>query len=651
VRAVSRRLEALLGVAAAVPLVSALTSHAYPPPLRIALAALWLFAAWRPADGLVALACIVPLGSVILVWLDAAPVRLSEAFVVATLSGAWIASLHRAPDDTRRRSDSRAAALAFCTVVLASLAVVLAAREVGLRSPRLELRNLWMFLTHDYLVGPAPEFAGVADAALLLEGVALMWMVRRRAAGRVALLGGAFLVSALGGAWMAFAQASGFVADANGVLSALLRARASGPVYDVNAAGSFFAMAASFAIACAAARRESTPARAAWSIGAAIFAGAVALSGSRMAVVATMAAGVLVVAWTRLRDRRQPRWVVGAIAAAAAVAMIALMLGIDARPSATRPALDSLNRRAAFMVTGLRMIASAPAFGVGIGRYFETSGRFMPDSIYWFHLHENAHNNFLQVGGELGLFGLAAFLWLLGGAAARLLRAIDAAAADSLLMAFAAAALTFVLTWLTSHPLLVPEVAFAFWIVLGAALARADTVLSDGALRDTAVGGAMSGASSARRSRLALAAFALVAVVSVPMRTIEARPARLDQTSFGFYDWENDHGLAYRWTSRRATFFIPAGARELEMPVRSMMISGHTEPVTFSVAVNGRILDTFPVRQGDWQTVKLRLPPRSEGPDVTRIDVITEPPWTPAAIGVSQDVRVLGVQLGRPEAQ
>ena len=258
--------------------------------------------AWRPGDALVALACIVPFGSAILVWLDVPPVRLSEAFVIATLSGAWVASLHRRSSDAEAPAEGRAPVLGFCIVVLASLVVVLAAREVGVPSPRLELRNLWMFLTHDYLVGPAPEFGGLADAALLLEGVALMWIVRRRASGRVALLGGAFMVSALGGAWMAFAQAAGFVADANGVVSALLRARASGPVYDVNAAGSFFAMAASFAIACAAARHDSTPARAAWATGAGIFGGAVALSGLRMAVVATIAAAVLVVSCTRLRD-------------------------------------------------------------------------------------------------------------------------------------------------------------------------------------------------------------------------------------------------------------------------------------------------------------------------------------------------------------
>jgi hypothetical protein len=88
------------------------------------------------------------------------------------------------------------------------------------------------------------------------------------------------------------------------------------------------------------------------------------------------------------------------------------------------------------------------------------------------------------------------------------------------------------------------------------------------------------------------------------------------------------------------------------MPIRSMMILGHQAPVTFSVAVNGRVLDAFSITQGNWQTIQLRLPPASDiGNGFTRIDVITDPSWTPAATGASHDVRVLGVQAGKPEAQ
>jgi hypothetical protein len=31
--------------------------------------------------------------------------------------------------------------------------------------------------------------------------------------------------------------------------------------------------------------------------------------------------------------------------------------------------------------------------------------------------------------------------------------------------------------------------------------------------------------------------------------------------------------------------------------------------------------------------------------------VITDPSWTPAATGANRDVRVLGVQVGKPEAR
>jgi O-antigen ligase len=613
--------------------------------LRLVLAALWLVAVWRPDRALVALAFVVPFGSVALTWLDAAPVRLTEAMTLAVLSGSLIASLRLRTSDARSPKSDVQAAIVFSLVVLASLAVVLAGREIGMRTPWTALRSLALFLTHDYLVGPAPELAGITDAALLLEGLGLLWIVRRYAREHTALLVGALAAAATGAVLLSFTQAADSVgADgaARGIVAGLLRARASGPVADVNAAGSLFAMAACTVIGLALGRRTTQMAGVVWSvIGAALLAG-VWLSGSRMALVAAIGGGMLLAAYTRLSRSRQRTWTIAALAVAAAVVLIALTVGLDPRPAATRTASHSFSARADFMVTGLRMIASAPVFGVGVGRYFEMSGLFMPPSIYWFYFHENAHNNFLQIGGELGLLGLGAFVWLLTAAALRIIRAVRKNPADTLLVASGAGAATFVATWLTSHPLLVPEVAYPFWIVLGVALARADA-----ALRTDTPEPAM-----ATRERLAAGVVALLVLCSVPLRARDAgRSQPLDQVAFGFYDWENDNGFPYRWSSRRATFFVPARARELHLPVRSMMILGHLDPVRFSVAVNGRVLDTFSITQGNWETVQLRLPPASDGSAFTRIDVMTEPPWTPAATGANHDVRVLGVQVGRPDVR
>src|SRR5262249_13952105 len=254
-------------------------------------------------------------------------------------------------------------------------------------------------------------------------------------------------------------------------------------------------------------------------------------------------------------------------------------------------------RRADFMITGLRMLASAPSFGVGIGRYYEMSGRFMPESIYWFYFHENAHNNFLQIAGELGAVGLAAFLWMLAAASSRIVRAIRARP-DVPLVASAVGAAVFVTTWLTSHPLLIAETAYAFWIVLGIALAEADAVLGDGAPPN-----------SNRSLRTATAIAAVLLFCSMPLRARAAADAApREPLTFGFYQWEYDNGFPYRWSSRRAAFFVPPEARQVDLPLRTMMTYAHYHPASVDIAVNRRLLDTF-IAKGDWTTVQLRLPP------------------------------------------
>lgn len=145
--------------------------------------------------------------------------------------------------------------------------------------------------------------------------------------------------------------------------------------------------------------------------------------------------------------RQRPIWLIAA--GIGLVVMVgALAIGFDPRAVAGRSLAQTLESRTAFITTGLRMIASAPVFGVGIGRYFEMSGRFMPSSIYWFFFHENAHNNFLQIGGELGLVGVAAFLWLIVAAALRVRRGLCASSGDRLLGGALVGLAAFVATWM-----------------------------------------------------------------------------------------------------------------------------------------------------------------------------------------------------------
>ena len=647
----------LCGAALLVPLLSALTSAVVPIELRLLLVVLWLLAIARPHWAIVALTAVVPFSSWLIVATDVPRMRLAEALVLAAVSGLTIAAGRRRRTPLEGQGPSLAVpGLALAAIILASLAVALRVMQTGTHAPWPLVRDFLMFLTRDYLIEPpGASFAGVMDGALLLEGLALACLVARHA--RDGVLRPAHLIAAT-----ALAAAGAVLLTVRDVAMhasswhQLLASRASVHVADVNAAGSQFAMAGLLALALALNTRHSRmprwPAwpRVAWCGAAALLCAGVWLTGSRTALIAMIGTcAILATAVGPLRPARWPAWATVALAVTGALMLAALALGLDPRPSAARTAANMVAMRRDFMITGLRMMQSAPMFGVGIGRYFERSGEFMPQSIYWFYFHENAHNNFLQIGGELGAIGVAAFVWLLGAAGLRLGRGLRADPRDVLLPGAVAGLATFVATWMTSHPLLVAEVAYPFWVLLGAALARADgnaqPPLAASARAPSGPGTWMS-----RPAMIAIAAIAVALLASVPSRA-RREIARLDLATqtFGFYPLEYDHGAVYRWTARRATFFVPAAARSLRLTMRAIHMGTNTGPTDVTIAIGGRTLDRVQLAQDDWVPVSLRLPlPPDNG--FQRIDIIASPTWSPAAIRGKPkgDVRILGVQMMTP---
>jgi hypothetical protein len=258
-----------------------------------------------------------------------------------------------------------------------------------------------------------------------------------------------------------------------------------------------------------------------------------------------------------------------------------------------------------------------------------------------FFARENAHNNFLQIGGELGLAGLAAFVGLLAAAAYRIGAGIHALPHDGELTALSTGLAVFIATWLTGHPLLVAEVAYPFWILLGVAVGRADVNASAAA----GVGGPRG--RSPWGARAAVAAAAIV-IGSVPLRT-RAEMVALDrsQQRFGFYEPERlQSGELISWTSCRAAFFVPAGAREVVLPLRAIHFTAKAPPTHVKVAARGRVLQSIELPRNEWRMVRIALP-AAGGNQFERIDLLSEPTWVPAVVlGSRRDMRVLGVQLG-----
>ena len=270
-----------------------------------------------------------------------------------------------------------------------------------------------------------------------------------------------------------------------------------------------------------------------------------------------------------------PRYTVRAVGAAGVVlavgAAIFLVFG-------TRGGTQSLavSIRWVFLQTTLRMLFAEPAFGVGIGQYNLWSAHFAPPELFKLWRPDNAHNNLAQIAGELGLIGLTTFLIVL---AVSLRSRI--AAANSLRWPLIAGVATFILTWLGGHPLLIPEVAYPFWITLGVAAAF---VAAD-----------FKGHVPAGLVGVAVA----LLLVSIPFR-VGAKSGQLDMSRVTY-------GIsAKQLMTSRARFFVPASASRVEFPLRARGASDH-EPVEIDVFVDGSASDAITLTDRNWRKTPIDL--------------------------------------------
>ena len=408
---------------------------------------------FRPHNGLLVLAAIAPLGAV---WgpLLGDRVRGGEALVLAFLAGALLRgwTLHRfwrLPWDRLQL-----AALLFGLLVAASCLEQL--WLLGATS-----RSLFDYLIRHYLTS-FRGFGAIFSAMLILEGLALLvytahycriqpdlgWRLARM------LVIGAIAAAAIN-FWFFVHELIETGEPRARLVDFFVRLRWSAHVGDVNAAGSFFALFMFVAFGLALKDRTY---RAAWTGAGAMLGLALWMTKSRTAVSAVLVVGALyIVRATIVRSISWWRLVI------LAVAVSALMVGFASQVARSSAAARSVNYRRMFLETTSHMIEAHPVFGVGIGQYARWSAHFSSPALIAIYPRENAHNNFAQVAGELGLTGLAAFVAVL----AVCLWPRDRSRSGHPVVAPVLGGLAvFIVSWFGGHPLLVPEVAYPFWIAL-----------------------------------------------------------------------------------------------------------------------------------------------------------------------------------------
>jgi putative inorganic carbon (HCO3(-)) transporter len=593
---------ALLACAALVPLYSSFWPGSVPLYLKALLALLLAITMASPAHGLLMVVGLVPFDRLFSPGVQVPPIRVSEGMVLAFLGG-WLVRRIIVPMP-RTRTDWTSPLALLSVLVAASAIVEVAALQPTIADVGPFASQVWRFLSAIYLL-PTGTFLPLAAAALLLEGLGVMAVAARlsvvdpKLPRRLLLVGtaAAFVVATLNLVELVRRLSAGAV-------DGWPRISVNDP--DLNAAGSYFILF--LPAACLLAREKSV----ALAVGVgAWFVAAIWLTGSRAAFAAAIllaAAGALVYRVPNLFASRKRVALAVAAIILAAVASAAIATTVVMRSDAQASRWLDLRREFAF--TSFRMIETDPIFGIGAGQYYSRSASFMSPELLRIYPSENAHNNFLQIGAELGIAGLAMFLWLLASVGVATLRSD----ADAVVKRAALAGLAgFLVTCVTGHPLLVYEVAYPFWLMMSVAAGLAvsnGTDASDGMRRGLV------------NRRWALPVVLAIVVVSVPVR-VAWKVSRLDMSGvvYGLHSPLRDTatGRTYRWTTDTATVFIRREARAFQLPARLLNVPDGASAEVF-VQLDGRPASLQRIGTG-WGSIGLRLPLQRRAHRYRRLDL------------------------------
>lgn len=620
----------LLGGALAWSVALAVATPGVP---RIAAAAALLTLAlslWRASLGLVLLAFLAPAG-----WLLAPdPVRAAEMLTWAFLSG-WLLGVWR-PLSTAALSTALPRQIvvpaAACAACLFASWLALTLGDAGGIDPQALPRYVARTIGTDHLAVTSPE-AETGAMLLSLAGLGLLLASMALTRDAPALARQVGIALALSMAIMSLAMVAAAIRQwgANDYSGAFLYryARYERNAYhlrDLNAAGSQYVLAGLTAIGLAVFDR---PRRWIWLALLAIMAPGVWLTGSRTAWLAGGAAGALVIG-TACRPAWRPsrRQVVGLVAAALVIVLAGgavLARGAYQRNAAGR----AMRLRVQFSETSARMLASAPLYGVGVGRYYGRSGEFMPAEIRTIYGFENAHNYFAQQFAELGVVGGTIFLWLVIACVRTGWRSTGRTATAS--AGLLAGSLGYLVTCLTGHPLLVPEAALPFWAALGVAIGSGGSVMPPGA--------------ATPRSRFAVALLGVVLIVPIGVAGASYRQNRSGE--HGFYDSQRaEDGTTFRWTTRHAVTYVDAVPGFLTLRMRAQPLPDRP-PFVLTTELDGRVIDRRVVRADQWVTIELPVRPRTGSPATRqRIDLRVNQTWPRSqTVGRRQAAQPVGVMM------
>jgi O-antigen ligase len=435
-----------------------------PMVLRVTSAILLIASLYQPTSGFLVIAGLLPI-SMLLAAAVSAPfggIEAMEMLVAPVLLACALRTV-------ARPRAVEAVPLLWPAVVMAGLIIAtLVVQLANARDPGSAFvpwfRDFWRHVSWKYFID-GPIYPPLHRAFTWIWGLALAVSVaafaRERDRGAVPIARMA-VFGAAAAAVFAVVRVADFALRSPNHWGAVIYAFGTlriSPHMEPNAAGSFYVLLTVPAVFWMLATRAW------WSVVAVVpLLAGLWLTRSRTALLACMIS--VAAAWMLAH-----RWSWRRLAVLGAGLMLVLVVLMAIGFGRTDPAVPSMRFRVDMGLVAVQLAVRKPIFGLGLDEFQAASvplitrevvARFPPAAK-----GENAHNNFLQILVELGVAGLATFLWLLASPALLLARAVRQGGIDPIPTGVAAGLLAFLLTCLSGHPLMVPQAALPFLMMLG----------------------------------------------------------------------------------------------------------------------------------------------------------------------------------------
>ncbi len=578
-------------IALTLPLLSIWRPDEVPVSFKLLVTALLAVAALRPVAGLMALAVLGPVVLPLIITIGQPPFGANEsieAMVLGVLAGiAWRWVVTGPPAGGRLARPS----MLLAAVAAASAVTLLGALQLITEPLPTFLHTLWEHLSRFYFY-EAREFPAWHEAAVWIEAL-LLAVIIERLVHREPRSGQVLAWTAVCGltleAWFSLLRLVEIANRNADPVSAFWRhaltTRISPHFPDMNAVGSLFAVGAAAWVVVAIGPKVARSTRAVALFGAVVVGAALWLTGSRAALGATLV--TVAVVWLALR---RPSW--RAVLAALLVTVAAGAMFVATNPSLAPRATAgiAMKVRIGMADIGARMVADHPWFGVGLAEFSRQSTEYADRNLVMLFpplmFGENAHNQLIQIAGELGGVGLLAFLFYWSRVLFPAFVSLRAGGSSLWLWAFTAGLCAFHLSALMGHPFLTPYVVVMVFVFVGI----------------------VSGLTPEPRPsthwwpRVVVAAACIALAASVPTRIRETAAAQ-GRLVIGASPLAGEvDGIRYRVASATSTWFVRAPAKLITMPLRASADSRAS--CTVQIHMDGTPADHVVVDGQAWRQVR-----------------------------------------------